>query len=140
MRQIGPRDVAKMLGGMGACGLETRCCSKFLTDFSPISIKMAKDQNLSLNPPKISGLCGRLMCCLSYEHKHYKEMNRGLPREGERIELRAVRRADAVEHPGRGDLLGQRPQLSRPFLGFARAVLRHGHQGRAVAHRRSRRR
>ena len=85
LRQIGVRDEAKMLGGFGPCGREL-CCCRFLKDFEPVTIKMAKDQNLSLNPPKISGLCGRLMCCLSYEHKHYKEMSRGLPREGERID------------------------------------------------------
>lgn len=85
LRQIGVRDEAKMCGGFGPCGREL-CCCRFLKDFEPVTIKMAKDQNLSLNPPKISGLCGRLMCCLSYEHKHYKEMNRGLPREGERID------------------------------------------------------
>jgi cell fate regulator YaaT (PSP1 superfamily) len=85
LRQIGVRDEAKMLGGFGPCGREL-CCCRFLKDFEPVTIKMAKDQNLSLNPPKISGLCGRLMCCLSYEHKFYKEMSRGLPREGEKIE------------------------------------------------------
>ena len=85
LRQIGVRDEAKMLGGFGPCGREL-CCCRFLRDFEPVTIKMAKDQNLSLNPPKISGLCGRLMCCLSYEHKFYKETSRGLPREGERIE------------------------------------------------------
>ena len=85
LRQIGVRDEAKMLGGFGPCGREL-CCCRFLKDFEPVTIKMAKDQNLSLNPPKISGLCGRLMCCLSYEHKHYKELSRGLPREGERVE------------------------------------------------------
>jgi len=85
LRQIGVRDEAKMLGGFGPCGREL-CCCRFLRDFEPVTIKMAKDQNLSLNPPKISGLCGRLMCCLSYEHKFYKEASRGLPRDGERID------------------------------------------------------
>jgi cell fate regulator YaaT (PSP1 superfamily) len=85
LRQIGVRDEAKMLGGFGPCGREL-CCCRFLKDFEPVTIKMAKDQNLSLNPPKISWLCGRLMCCLSYEHKCYKEMTKGLPREGERVE------------------------------------------------------
>ncbi len=85
LRQIGVRDEAKMLGGFGPCGREL-CCCRFLRDFEPVTIKMAKDQNLSLNPPKISGLCGRLMCCLSYEHKFYREASRGLPREGERID------------------------------------------------------
>jgi cell fate regulator YaaT (PSP1 superfamily) len=67
MRQISPREVAKILGGMGACGIEERCCSRFLTEFSPISIKHAKEQNLSLNPHDITGMCGRLRCCLVYE-------------------------------------------------------------------------
>ena len=70
MRQIGPRDVAKLLGGFGACG-ELRCCSTFLTDFSPISIKMAKMQGISLNPSEITGMCGRLRCCLVYEYEQY---------------------------------------------------------------------
>lgn len=85
LRQIGVRDEAKMCGGFGPCGRRL-CCSSFLKDFEPVTIKMAKDQNLPLNPPKISGLCGRLMCCLSYEHRLYKEMSRGLPREGDRLE------------------------------------------------------
>ncbi len=67
MRQIGVRDQAKMLGALGPCGREL-CCSSFLSDFEPVTIKMAKEQNLALNPGKISGMCGRLMCCLSYEH------------------------------------------------------------------------
>ena len=85
LRQIGVRDEAKMFGGFGPCGREL-CCCRFLKDFEPVTIKMAKEQNLPLNPPKISGLCGRLMCCLSYEHKHYKELSKGLPREGERLD------------------------------------------------------
>lgn len=72
MRQIGVRDEAKMIGGLGPCGREL-CCSGFLSDFEPVTIKMAKEQNLALNPVKISGICGRLMCCLSYEHGMYKE-------------------------------------------------------------------
>lgn len=70
LRQIGVRDEAKMLGGIGTCGREL-CCSSFLGDFEPVSIKMAKEQNLSLNPAKISGICGRLMCCLKYESQLY---------------------------------------------------------------------
>lgn len=72
MKQIGVRDAAKLLGGMGPCGKEL-CCSSFLTDFGPVSVKMAKEQGLPLNPAKISGVCGRLMCCLSYEHGMGKE-------------------------------------------------------------------
>lgn len=71
LRQIGVRDEAKMLGGLGSCGREL-CCASFLGDFEPVSIRMAKDQNLSLNPTKISGICGRLMCCLKYENGCYE--------------------------------------------------------------------
>ena len=85
LRQIGPRDVAKILGGMGACGLETRCCSKFLTDFSPISIKMAKEQGISLTPNEITGMCGRLRCCLIYEYEQYVEAKKQLPKRNKRV-------------------------------------------------------
>ncbi|KSU76559.1 stage 0 sporulation family protein [Fictibacillus enclensis] len=84
LRQIGVRDEAKMLGGIGPCG-RMLCCSTFLGDFEPVSIKMAKDQNLSLNPAKISGLCGRLMCCLKYENDYYEEVKKELPDVGEYI-------------------------------------------------------
>lgn len=84
LRQIGVRDEAKMLGGIGPCG-RTLCCSSFLGDFEPVSIKMAKDQNLSLNPIKISGLCGRLMCCLKYENDTYEEAKREMPDMGDRV-------------------------------------------------------
>lgn len=79
MRAIGPRDVAKILGGHGACGAP-RCCSTFLTDFSPISIKMAKAQGISLSPQEITGMCGRLRCCLIYEYEQYIEAKKNLPR------------------------------------------------------------
>jgi cell fate regulator YaaT (PSP1 superfamily) len=85
LRQIGPRDVAKIIGGMGACGLETRCCSKFLTDFSPISIKMAKEQGISLTPEEITGMCGRLRCCLIYEYEQYVEARKQLPKRNKRV-------------------------------------------------------
>lgn len=85
LRQIGPRDVAKLLGGAGACGLEQRCCSTFLTEFSPISIKMAKEQGISLNPDEIAGMCGRLRCCLVYEYEQYMEARKHLPKRGKRI-------------------------------------------------------
>jgi len=80
MRQISPREVAKIIGGLGACGIEERCCSRFLTEFSPISIKHAKEQNLSLNPHDITGMCGRLRCCLIYEYEQYVEARRHLPK------------------------------------------------------------
>lgn len=84
LRQIGVRDEARFFGGFGPCGREL-CCAKFLKDFEPVTIRMAKEEGLPLNPPKISGLCGRLMCCLSYEYETYKLLSKGLPREGERI-------------------------------------------------------
>lgn len=87
LRQIGVRDETKFFGGYGPCGREL-CCSKFLTDFEPVTIKMAKEEGLPLNPPKISGICGRLMCCLNYEYENYKVLSKGLPREGERIAVK----------------------------------------------------
>ena len=81
LRQIGVRDEAKMLGGIGICG-RNLCCNGFLGEFIPVSIKMAKEQGLSLNPAKISGVCGRLMCCLKYEQEAYEEMGKGLPGHG----------------------------------------------------------
>ncbi|QIZ05971.1 stage 0 sporulation family protein [Priestia megaterium] len=95
LRQIGVRDEAKMLGGIGPCG-RMLCCSTFLGDFDPVSIKMAKDQNLSLNPTKISGLCGRLMCCLKYENDEYESAKALLPDLGEFI----------VTPQGRGKVVG----------------------------------
>ncbi len=84
LRQIGVRDETKMLGGLGPCGRPV-CCTAFLGDFQPVSIKMAKEQNLSLNPGKISGLCGRLMCCLKYEQDTYEKTRRGMPRQGSEV-------------------------------------------------------
>jgi len=84
MCQVGPRDEAKLLGGFGRCGLPL-CCASFLSEFTPVSIKMAKEQNLPLNPMKISGLCGRLLCCLGYEFEQYRSMKEKMPREGQRI-------------------------------------------------------
>ena len=84
LRQIGVRDEAKMLNGIGICG-RPLCCSTFLGDFHPVSIKMAKEQSLSLNPTKISGICGRLMCCLKYEEEVYEELNKKLPNVGDII-------------------------------------------------------
>jgi cell fate regulator YaaT (PSP1 superfamily) len=81
MQLVGPRDVAKVMGGYGACGIP-RCCSTFLTDFSPISIRMAKEQGISLSPQEITGMCGRLRCCLVYEYEQYVEAKKQLPRMG----------------------------------------------------------
>lgn len=84
MRQIGVRDAARMLGGQGICGRHICCCS-FLKEFSPVTIKMAKDQRMALNPEKLSGLCGRLLCCLAYENAQYLELSRGAPEEGMKL-------------------------------------------------------
>ena len=106
LRQIGVRDEARLFGGFGPCGREL-CCAKFLRDFEPVTIKMAKEQNLPLNPTKISGLCGRLMCCLGYEYKTYKDLMKGLPKEGDTVKtekgsgkvtsVNAIKRSVSVE-------------------------------------------
>lgn len=106
LRQIGVRDEAKMLGGFGHCG-RPLCCTSFLKGFEPVTIRMAKEQNLPLNPSKISGCCGRLMCCLGYEYENYRKYLKGLPKEGERIKtkqgkgkvvsINALKRAVVVE-------------------------------------------
>lgn len=85
MRQIGVRDEARLFGGVGPCG-QCLCCVRFLKNFEPVSIKMAKVQRLPLTSGKISGICGRLMCCLFYEYKTYRDLNKGLPKEGQTIE------------------------------------------------------
>jgi cell fate regulator YaaT (PSP1 superfamily) len=121
MRQVGPRDVAKMLGGMGACGLEQRCCSRFLTEFSPISIKMAKEQGISLTPQEITGMCGRLRCCLVYEYEQYAAARKELPKrnkrvvtpmgEGKVVDVSPLLMTVRVELPGTGVREFQRTEI-----------------------------
>ncbi len=89
MRQIGVRDESKLVGGIGICGREL-CCSSYLREFEPVSVKMAKEQNLALNPSKISGQCGRLLCCLSYEFETYCSLRKGLPKCGKRVQCGCV--------------------------------------------------
>ena len=142
LRQIGVRDEAKMLGGLGSCGRPI-CCGAFLGDFQPVSIKMAKEQNLSLNPAKISGQCGRLMCCLKYEQDNYEAVLKRLPRVGkdivtpdgvgviteinvikERVKVRIRQEDDSydvceyaiddVRRPGPGDAAAIREQPRQP--------------------------
>jgi cell fate regulator YaaT (PSP1 superfamily) len=84
LRQIGPRDQAKMVGGLGRCG-RPLCCGSFLTEFNPVSIKMAKEQDLPLDPMKISGVCGRLQCCLAYESAQYREIKSNMPKKGQKV-------------------------------------------------------
>lgn len=85
LRRIGPRDAAKIIGGMGACGKGVRCCTEFMTEFEPISIKMAKEQGVSLAPSEITGMCGRLRCCLMYEHEQYIRAKEDLPQRGKQV-------------------------------------------------------
>lgn len=89
LRQIGPRDVAKNICGIGACGLEKRCCCQFLSEFSSISIRMAKEQGISLTPGEITGMCGRLRCCLSYEYDQYTEARSRLPKRNKEVKTPA---------------------------------------------------
>lgn len=89
LRQIGPRDVAKLMCGMGACGMEIRCCSRFLCEFSSISIRMAKEQDISLTPSEITGMCGRLRCCLIYEFETYSTARKKLPKKNKKVQTPA---------------------------------------------------
>ena len=117
LRQIGVRDEAKMMGGIGACG-RSLCCNSWLSGFEPVSIKMAKVQNLSLNPSKISGICGRLMCCLKYENSTYMELRRGMPDVGERIKTRdgiaVVVESNILENKIKTRLVVEEKQGDRP--------------------------
>ncbi len=98
MRQIGVRDKARLVGGIGCCGREL-CCQSFLQDFEPVSVRMAKDQNLPLNPSKISGVCGRLMCCLTFEHATYKKMSKALPKCGKKVRVGSERGKVTRQNP-----------------------------------------
>ena len=91
MAGVGERDKAKMVGGYGYCGRQL-CCSKFLNDLDSVSINMAKNQNIALNPTKINGMCGRLLCCLKFENENYKEMSKCLPKVGKKISIEDVRK------------------------------------------------
>ena len=123
IRQIGPRDAAKLIRGMGACGLETRCCSKFLTEFSSISIRMAKTQDISLTPSEITGMCGRLRCCLLYEYDQYVEAIKTLPKrkrkvqtpmgEGRVVQILPLRQSVIVDLPEIGPRQFTKEELDR---------------------------
>lgn len=90
LRQVGVRDKAKQIGGLGPCG-RFLCCSTFLTDFDSVSINMAKNQYIALNPTKINGVCGRLLCCLKYENEQYKEMRKGVPKIGQTVDYKGIK-------------------------------------------------
>jgi len=104
LKQVGVRDEARILGGIGYCGREL-CCKAFLKSFQPVSKKMARDQNLTLNPSKISGICGRLLCCLIYEQETYEELRRKFPKEGSMV--------DTPSGPGRVKMLNPLRDWSR---------------------------
>ena len=104
LRQIGVRDEARRFDGMGMCGRKL-CCSSWLKDFEPVTLKMAKDQNLPLNPSKISGVCGRLMCCLTFEHATYKKMSKALPKCGKKVRVGSERGKVTRQNPLEGTVL-----------------------------------
>lgn len=107
LRQVGARDEAKLLGGFGRCG-RPLCCMNFLSEFAPVSIKMAKEQELPLNPMKISGVCGRLLCCLGYECEQYRAMREKLPKEGQRVSTPM----------GEATVVGSNPLMERVLVEF----------------------
>lgn len=113
LRQIGPRDVAKIMGGMGACGLECRCCTRFITEFSSISIKMAKEQGISLTPTEITGMCGRLRCCLIYEYDNYVEARKLLPKKNKKVITPDGEGKVIDVQPIRGMILVEIPEVGR---------------------------
>ncbi len=115
MRQIGVRHETQMLGGLGACGREL-CCSTFLNAFDSVSIKMAKTQDLPLNPAKISGICNRLLCCLTYEYDSYKTIKRQMPRVGKTIRIKGVSYLITQQHPLNGTLTVTAPDGSHKLL------------------------
>lgn len=117
LRQIGVRDESKMLGGLGICG-QPFCCNRFLTDFQPVSIKMAKEQGLSLNPTKISGSCGRLMCCLAYEQNAYEYLNSITPTVGSYVKTPDGEGTVCETNPISGNLkirLDKTPDIPKPY-------------------------
>lgn len=126
VRQVGPRDVAKFISGLGACGIEKRCCSRFLTEFSSISIKMAKSQDISLTPAEITGICGRLRCCLIFEHEMYEEARKNLPKrkkvvqtplgEGKVVQVLPLSDSIVVDLPGSGPRQFTRQELETGVL------------------------
>ncbi len=126
VRQVGPRDAAKSISGIGSCGIEKRCCSRFLTDFSSISIKMAKSQDISLTPMEITGICGRLRCCLAYEHDMYEEARTKLPKkkkvvstplgEGKVLQVMPLRDSVLIDLPEKGPREFTRTELETGIL------------------------
>jgi cell fate regulator YaaT (PSP1 superfamily) len=118
VKQIGPRDIAKYYGGMGACGLEKRCCCSFITEFSSISIRMAKEQGISLTPTEITGMCGRLRCCLIYEYDNYVEARKLLPKRNKRV----------ITPDGEGKVVDVHPLSQMVVVEFAETGRREYHK------------
>ena len=126
VRQVGPRDAAKSISGIGSCGIEKRCCSRFLTEFSSISIKMAKSQDISLTPMEITGICGRLRCCLAYEHDAYEEARSKLPKkkkmvstplgEGKVLQVMPLKDSVLIDLPEKGPREFTRIELETGIL------------------------
>lgn len=141
LRQIGVRDEAKMVGGIGTCG-RSLCCHSWLSEFEPVSIKMAKVQNLSLNPTKISGICGRLMCCLKYENDVYCELKKGMPDNGEKVRtpdgVAVVVETNLLENKVKTRLIleeenkekGQQEKLSTEFYIYQKEELKRLNKGK----------
>ena len=121
LRQIGVRDKAKEVGGIGPCG-RTLCCAKFLSEFDSVSINMAKNQNIALNPNKINGVCGRLLCCLKYEDENYVECRKGLPKIGAKV------KTDKGEGTVTSvDILNRRYQVDVPTVGIVEVLVDEKH-------------
>jgi len=112
LRQVGPRDAARMLGGIGVCGRKT-CCSVYLCEFKPITLKMAFDQSLVIAPQRLTGICGRLRCCLAFEHAHYKELLSGLPKVGKKVQAGEVEGRVVSYNIFRGTAILERPDGTR---------------------------
>lgn len=138
LRQIGVRDEAKMLGGIGNCG-RSLCCHQWLSEFQPVSIKMAKTQGLSLNPTKISGICGRLMCCLKYENETYVEAKKGMPEAGEKIKtsqgMAIVTEANVLENKIKARLIEEDNKeegmkLSSEIFNFTKEEIKRINKGK----------
>lgn len=119
LRRVGPRDAAKIIGGLGVCGKEVRCCTGFMTEFTPISIRLAKEQGVSLAPSEITGMCGRLRCCLMHEHDLYKQAKKDLPKRGKKVNTPR----------GEGKVIRLNPLMKKVFVDLGQAgIVEFDHQ------------
>jgi len=127
LRQVGPRDEAKLVGDFGKCG-RTLCCMSFLNEFDPVSIRMAKEQDLSLSPMKISGVCGRLMCCLTYEREQYHTMREKLPKEGQQVSTSMGTATVVSGNPLKETVLVELESKATVELPLSEITIKNGHQ------------